>query len=49
MRYRTKLWLLWLVPVVLTLASLTWLGWQIHQVVPDPSQRDQRQQGRDQP
>ena len=41
MRYRTKLWLLWLVPVVLTLASLTWLGWQIHQVVPDPSQRDQ--------
>ncbi len=41
MRYRTKLWLLWLVPVVLTLASLTWLGWQIHQVVPDPGQRDQ--------
>ncbi|MDG4561684.1 MAG: exonuclease domain-containing protein [Candidatus Competibacter sp.] len=41
MRYRTKLWLLWLVPVILTLASLTWLGWQIHQVVPDPSQRDQ--------
>ena len=41
MRYRTKLWLLWLVPVVLTLASLTWLGWQIHQAVPDPSQRDQ--------
>ena len=41
MRYRTKLWLLWLVPVVLTLAFLTWLGWQIHQVVPDPSQRDQ--------
>ena len=41
MRYRTKLWLLWLVPVVLTLASLTWLGWQIHQVVPDPNQRDQ--------
>lgn len=41
MRYRTKLWLLWLVPVILTLASLTWLGWKIHQVVPDPSQRDQ--------
>ncbi|MDG4553859.1 MAG: exonuclease domain-containing protein [Candidatus Competibacter sp.] len=41
MRYRTKLWLLWLAPVVLTLVSLTWLGWRIHQVVPDPGQRDQ--------
>lgn len=41
MRYRTKLWLLWLVPVVLTLASLVWLGWQIYQTIPDPGQRDQ--------
>lgn len=41
MRYRTKLWLLWLVPVVLTLASLVWLGWQIYQTIPDPDQRDQ--------
>ncbi len=41
MSYRTKLWLLWLVPVALTLVFLVWLGWQIHQVVPDPGQRDQ--------
>ncbi len=41
MRYRTKLWLLWLVPGVLALASLIWIGWLVFQVVPDPDQRDQ--------
>ena len=40
MRYRTKLWLLWLVPSVLALASLIWIGWWAFQVVPDPEQRD---------
>lgn len=40
MRYRTKLWLLWLVPAALTLASLIWIGWWAFQVVPDPDQRD---------
>ena len=40
MNYRTKIWLLWLVPVTLTLVSLIWLGWQIHQTVPIPDQRD---------
>lgn len=40
MRYRTKLWLLWLVPAALALAALIGLGWQVHQVVPDPEQRD---------
>ena len=40
MRYRTKLWLLWLVPGVLALAALIWIGWQVFQVVPDPDQRD---------
>ena len=41
MRYRAKLWLLWLVPVALTLVSLTCLGWQAYQVVTAPDQRDQ--------
>ena len=40
MRYRTRLWLLWLIPAVLTLGSLIWIGWQIFQVVPDSDQRD---------
>ena len=40
MRYRTKLWLLWLVPGVLVLAALIGIGWQVFQVVPDPDQRD---------
>ena len=40
MRYRTKLWLLWLVPAILALASLIWIGWWVFQVVPDPEQRD---------
>ncbi|MGB2971737.1 MAG: histidine kinase, partial [Candidatus Competibacter sp.] len=40
MKYRSKLWLLWLIPVVLTLASLTWLGWQTHQSVPASEERD---------
>ncbi len=41
MPYRTKLWLLWLVPVGLTLVFLVWLGWQVYQAVPDPLARDQ--------
>ncbi|MGB5065290.1 MAG: exonuclease domain-containing protein [Candidatus Competibacter sp.] len=41
MSYRTKLWLLWLVPVALTLVFLVWLGWQVYQTVPDPLSRDQ--------
>jgi len=40
MRYRTRIWLLWLIPAVLTLASLLWIGWQISQTVPEPGQRD---------
>ncbi|MBL8259193.1 MAG: PAS domain-containing protein [Candidatus Competibacteraceae bacterium] len=40
MKYRTKLWLLWLIPVVLTAVSLSWLGWQTDQSVPNPEQRD---------
>lgn len=40
MRYRTRLWLLWLIPAILTLIALIWIGWQIFQVVPDPEQRD---------
>ncbi|MCO5761944.1 MAG: PAS domain-containing protein [Chromatiaceae bacterium] len=40
MRYRSKLWLLWLVPAVLALDSLIWIGWQVFQVVPDPESRD---------
>lgn len=31
MRYRTRLWLLWLIPVLLILASSVWLGWRIQQ------------------
>lgn len=41
MRYRAKLWLLWLVPGVLTLVSLGWIGWRVFQIVPDPELRDQ--------
>ncbi len=41
MRYRTRLWLLWLIPAVLTLVSLVWLGWWIYRAVPDPGLRDQ--------
>ncbi|MCB1820760.1 MAG: PAS domain-containing protein [Candidatus Competibacteraceae bacterium] len=40
MRYRTRIWLLWLIPVVLTLASLLWIGWQVLQAVPEPNSRD---------
>ncbi|MCP5157962.1 MAG: histidine kinase [Gammaproteobacteria bacterium] len=40
MRYRTRLWLLWLIPAVLTLVSLLWIGWQVFQTVPEPEQRD---------
>ncbi len=41
MGYRLKLWLLWLAPVGLTLVSMSWLGWQVHQMIADPGQRDQ--------
>ncbi|MDS4032197.1 MAG: exonuclease domain-containing protein [Candidatus Contendobacter sp.] len=40
MGYRTRLWLLWLVPGSLTLAALVWIGWQVFLVVPDPNLRD---------
>lgn len=40
MRYRTRLWLLWLIPASLTLISLIGIGWQVFQSVPDPEQRD---------
>ena len=33
MRYRTRLWLLWLIPAILTLVSLLWIGWQVFQTV----------------
>ena len=42
MRYRTRLWLLWLIPAVLTLVSLVWLGWWIYRAVPDPGLRPVR-------
>ena len=41
MGYRTRLWLLWLVPAGLTLAFLGWLGWQAFQWAPTPDLRDQ--------
>ena len=41
MDYRRKLWLLWLIPVGLTLSLLIGLGWLLFPVVPDPDQRDQ--------
>ena len=41
MDYRRKLWLLWLIPVGLTLSLLIWIGWLVFQVAPDPDQRDQ--------
>lgn len=41
MGYRTKLWLLWLVPGSLALAALIWIGWRVFLVVPDPDLRDQ--------
>lgn len=40
MTYRTKLWLLWLLPVGLAIVSLSWLGWQIHQSVPASESHD---------
>lgn len=40
MTYRTKLWLLWLLPVGLAIVSLSWLGWQIHQSVPASEPHD---------
>ncbi len=41
MGYRTRLWLLLLVPAGLTLAFLGWLGWQALQLAPTPDLRDQ--------
>ncbi|MDG4551943.1 MAG: exonuclease domain-containing protein [Candidatus Contendobacter sp.] len=41
MGYRTRLWLLWLVPGSLALAALLGIGWQVFLVVPDPDLRDQ--------
>jgi len=40
MGYRAKIWLLWPIPVILAVAALAWVGWQVHQTVPDPEQRD---------
>ncbi|MCB1765243.1 MAG: PAS domain-containing protein [Candidatus Competibacteraceae bacterium] len=40
MRYRTRIWLLWLIPAVLTLVSLLWIGWRIFQTVPESDARD---------
>ncbi|MCB1777091.1 MAG: PAS domain-containing protein [Candidatus Competibacteraceae bacterium] len=40
MRYRTRIWLLWLIPAVLTLVSLLWIGWQVFQTVPESGARD---------
>ncbi len=40
MRYRTRLWLLWLIPAVLTLVSLLWIGWQIFHTVPETDERE---------
>ncbi len=40
MGYRTKFWLLWLVPALLTLIALIGIGWQVHLAVPDPEARD---------
>ena len=40
MRYRTRLWLLWLIPAILSLIALIGISWQVFQVVPDPEQRD---------
>jgi DNA polymerase-3 subunit epsilon len=40
MRYRTRIWLLWLIPAVLTLVSLLWIGGQIFQAVPESDSRD---------
>lgn len=40
MDYRQRLWLLWLVPILLTSVFLGWLGWMVAQA-PDSEQRDQ--------
>lgn len=40
MRYRVKLWLLWITPTALTLAALGWIGWEVYQAIPNPEQRD---------
>ena len=40
MTYRTKLWLLWLIPVGIAIVSLSWLGWQIHQSASALEQHD---------
>ncbi|NJM12145.1 MAG: PAS domain-containing protein [Synechococcaceae cyanobacterium SM1_2_3] len=40
MNYRHKLWLLWLIPVVLALAFLSGIGWLAVETLPDPDQRD---------
>lgn len=40
MTYRTRLWSLWLLPVILALGSLGGLGWQIYQSALEPEQRD---------
>lgn len=42
MRYRIKLWLLWLLPALLTVVALGWLGWEAHtQLQSSPEPRDQ--------
>ncbi len=40
MNYRRKLWLLWLIPALLTLIFSVWLGWIISQELSDPDLRD---------
>lgn len=40
MRYRTRIWLLWLLPALITLAALLWIGWEVFRVVADSDERD---------
>ena len=40
MAYRTRIWLLWLIPSLLTLIALVGIGWHIYLAVPDPEARD---------
>ena len=40
MGYRTRIWLLWLIPALLTLIALIGIGWQVYRAVPDPESRD---------
>jgi len=40
MGYRTRIWLLWLVPALLTLIALIGIGGQVYLAVPDPEARD---------